>query len=326
VRVGYTRILLSGIFSVNPAMFTISRLQFAYALLFIAPAMWSVNYLVARLSNGVIEPHLLAFLRWFLAFLLMLPFAQRELREKWPAWRQEWPEFLLLGALGMWVCGAFVYMGGKTTPAINIGLLYALAPVLIAIVSTQLLHEKLRLQQICGVALAIGGTLVVISEGDVNNVINARFRVGDVWVLIAVICWTAYSVLLKKRESSLSPFARLVMITAGGLVVLTPFTALEIGLMGVPDDWGLALVLVVLVAVFPGFGAYQAYSFMQSELGAARTGLVLYLGPLYAAVMAWIFLQEPAQWFHVLGALFLLPGMYLATRIKQSDVPVAAKS
>ncbi|MBX2825499.1 MAG: DMT family transporter [Gammaproteobacteria bacterium] len=298
------------------------RLQFAHALLFIAPAMWSVNYIVARLANGVIEPHLLAFLRWLMAFMLMLPFAWSELRRLWPDWRREWPEFLFLGALGMWVCGAFVYIGGKTTQAINIGLLYALAPVLIAVFSSRLFDDKLRGWQIVGVVLALGGMVLIVAQGQLDNIINVVFTTGDLWVLFAVLCWTLYSLVLRKRSSVLGPFARLTLITFGGLIVLLPFTLIEAHLLGLPGDWPYALFLAVLVAVFPGFGAYQAYSFMQSQLGAARTGLVLYLGPVYAAVIAWIVLGEPPQWFHVVGALLILPGMYLATR--SSTEPVAA--
>jgi len=298
----------------SPSSPFMTRTQFAHALLFIAPAMWSVNYIVARLANGVIEPHLLALLRWFMAFLLMLPFAWSELRRSWPAWRQEWPDFLFLGALGMCVCGAFVYIGGKTTQAINIGLLYALAPVLIAVFSSRLFDDKLRGWQIVGVILALSGMLLIVAQGQLENIINVVFTTGDLWVLFAVMCWTLYSLVLRKRVSVLGPFARLTMITCGGLVVLLPFTLIESQLLGLPSDWPYAIFLAVLVAIFPGFGAYQAYSFMQAQLGAARTGLVLYLGPVYAAVIAWIVLDEPPQWFHVTGAVLILPGMYLATR------------
>jgi len=90
----------------------------------ITPAMWSANYIVARAAPETIGPHLLAFSRWALALCLMLPVALPELHRKWPHWRSELRSFLLLGALGMWVCGAFVYIGGHTTEALNIGLLY----------------------------------------------------------------------------------------------------------------------------------------------------------------------------------------------------------
>ena len=291
-----------------------ARTRFAYLLIVLAPAMWSVNYLVARLSNGVIEPHLLALLRWSLAMGLMLPFAYSELKDKWPQWRHEWRDLLVFGALGMWICGAFVYIGGKTTEAINIGLLYALAPVMIAVASAKMFDDRLRGLQVLGALLALTGSLVIIAKGHLQNILDVRFVVGDLWVLVAVCCWTVYSVLLRKRETVLGPFARLTAITLGGVLVLIPFTIVESVVVGLPVDWPYALFLAVLVAVFPGFGAYQAYSFMQSVLGPAKTGLVLYLGPLYAAIMAWLFLGEQPQWFHALGAAFLLPGMFLATR------------
>ena len=94
-------------------------------LIIITPAMWSANYLVARYAPGIVAPHLLAFLRWSMAFCLMLPFAYAELRREWPQWRNEWKEMIFLGALGMWICGAFVYIGCLlyTSPSPRDGLL-----------------------------------------------------------------------------------------------------------------------------------------------------------------------------------------------------------
>ena len=126
--------------------------------------MWSMNYIVARLAPGVIEPHMLAFLRWLFAFALMLPFAWSQLRELWPQWKSEWRDLLLLGGLGMWICGAFVYQGGQTTEALNIGLLYALAPVLIALGSAVWFDDKLRGWQLVGLFLAISGMLLILSR------------------------------------------------------------------------------------------------------------------------------------------------------------------
>lgn len=302
-----------------------NRTRFAYLLLVIAPAMWSVNYIVARTSNGVIEPHLLALLRWSLAFLIMLPFAWKELKQRWVDWRHEWQHCLFLGALGMWVCGAFVYIGGKTTEAINIGLLYAMAPVMIAVASARLFDDRLRGVQIIGATMALTGMLIIVIKGSISNLLNVQLVPGDLWVLFAFCCWTVYSLLLRKWPSVLGPFARLTVITAGGILVLLPFTLVEAVWLGLPTDWPNALFLAVMVAVFPGFGAYQAYSYMQSVLGAAKTGLVLYLGPLYAAVIAWVLLGEAPQWFHLLGAIFILPGMYLATRPSTLNKPVAVQ-
>ena len=94
-----------------------ARLRRAQLLLWVVPALWSSNYIIARAASGVVAPHVLALGRWSFALALMLPFVARELIRTWPRWRGEWPQMLVLGALGMWVCGAFVYLGGQTPSA-----------------------------------------------------------------------------------------------------------------------------------------------------------------------------------------------------------------
>lgn len=266
------------------------------------------------MAPGVIEPHLLAFLRWFIAFSLMLPLAWSELRAQWPVWIREWKDLLVLGALGMWICGAFVYIGGRTTEAVNIGLIYAVAPVLIAVASARLFGDRLRGWQIVGLIISIVGVLFIISRGSLDRLIAVDFTRGDVWIVVAVLSWTGYSILLRLRPSCLGTFARLTAICGFGLLVLLPFTAVELAFTGLPTDWPKALFISALAGVLPGFGAYQAYSFMQKELGPSRTGLVLYMGPVYTALIAWWLLSEPPMWYHAVGTMLILPGMYLAMR------------
>ena len=56
--------------------------QIAFALIFVAPALWSVNYLVARWAPGVVAPHMLALARWGVAALMLGAFCWRELHAK----------------------------------------------------------------------------------------------------------------------------------------------------------------------------------------------------------------------------------------------------
>lgn len=290
------------------------RRQLAQALLFITPLFWSMNYIGARSAVGHIGGHQLALGRWTLALLIMLPFAWRELRGRWPDWRGEMPVMLLLGGLGMWICGAFVYIGAETTPAVNIGLLYALAPVLIAVLSIRMLGERLSAAQLAGAVIAIAGVAVILFKGSPAQARAIELTRGDLWIGVAVLAWVAYSLVLKRRPSALGPFARLTAITAAGIVVLIPFTIAEVAIAGLAEPSWRVLGLIALVALLPGVGAYQSYSFVQRELGAARTGLILYLGPIYSALVAWALLGEQPRWYHAVGAALILPGIWLATR------------
>jgi drug/metabolite transporter (DMT)-like permease len=297
-----------------------SRHRLALILLFVAPAFWTVNYLVARWAPGYVAPHILALGRWSMALVLMLiwlykPMLANAVQYKAAIKRERW-QLLVLGALGMWVCGAFVYQGGRNTQAINIALIYAISPVLIALISTRLMHERQSALQKFGFALGIAGALVVVSKGSVQSFLGLQMNLGDWWIIAAASCWAVYSVLLKYWVSDLPPAIRLAAITAGGVIVLIPFTIVESQLWTV-DAWiswrGVGLML--LAAIFPGFLSYQSHSFILKELGAAQSAVLLYLSPVYAAIAAWLALGEPMRWYHFVGAALVLPGVYLSGKI-----------
>jgi drug/metabolite transporter (DMT)-like permease len=291
-----------------------SARRLAFVLLFVTPALWGVNYLVARSALDVAAPHALALGRWVLAGALLTVFSWRELAGRRAAIRAEWKSLLALGALGMWVCGAFVYIGAHTTAASNIALVYAVSPVLIALYSTWALGERMGPAQVAGVALAFSGVLHVALEGHWPGLITLAFTAGDLWVLAAALAWTAYALILKGVPSVFGPLPRLALSCWGGVLVLIPFTLIEAAWF-MPTVFGArTLIYMVALAVFPGFGAYLAYSFMQRELGAARVGVVIYLGPLYSAVLAWAVLGEPIMAYHLLGGALILSGVFLATR------------
>ena len=291
-----------------------AEVRLATALVFVTPALWSVNYLVARWAPGVIAPHMLALARWVVAVLILGAFCWRELAAKRHLIRAEAGQFVVLGALGMWVCGAFVYIGGRSTLAVNIGLIYAAAPVLIALASALWLHERFGAAQALGVVLALAGVLQILFKGNWAAALQLGINPGDLWIAVAVLCWTAYSLLLRAWPSAFGALARLTLIACGGVLVLIPFTLWE-AVYWLPStlSWQSA-GLVLAAALLPGAAAYGAYSFMQRVLGAARVGVALYLGPLYSAAIGWAVLGERIEPFHAVGALLILPGIWLSTR------------
>lgn len=288
--------------------------RLAWLLLWVTPALWSSNYLIARTADGLVTPHVLALLRWSLALALMLPFTAPALLSAPRRWTAEWPQLLVLGGLGMWICGAFVYLGAQTTSALNIALIYAVAPVGIAIGGVALLHERMSASQRGGALLALAGVLYVLAKGEIGNLLAVRFTPGDLWIVAAALAWIAYSLLSQRWRSVLPPAARTAAVVAGGLVVLLPFTLVELWLVPQPPWNWRATLLVVLAAVLPGALSYTAYAVVQRELGASRTGLMLYLAPLYAALLAWALLGEPPRGHHLVGAALILPSIWLATR------------
>jgi drug/metabolite transporter (DMT)-like permease len=288
--------------------------RLAYLLLLLAPGLWSANMIVARWAAGWFPPHALAFWRWTIALVPMLALCGAALWRRRAEVRHEWRDLLLLGALGMWICGAFVYIAGETTTATNIGLIYAGVPILVMLLSARVFHEPLSAAQFTGAIVALAGVLVIIVKGEPGTLLRLAFTRGDLWALSAASCWAIYTVLLRQRPTALDPFLRLTAITAAGILVLLPFTLVEALVVGLPPLEWRSLIAAGVVGLLPGFGAYQAYSRLVRELGPARAGLVLYLTPLYTAAIAWLLLGEPVRWYHALGAALVFPGLLLASR------------
>lgn len=291
-----------------------SRQRLALALLWITPALWSVNYIVARKAPGVVDPYLLALGRWALAGLIVGFIARAELWQKRRAVLAAWPQYLVLGTLGMFICGAWVYQGARTTSAMNIALIYSASPVLIALGAVAWLGERFSARQALGVAVALAGVMHVIVKGQWLALAQVQWVAGDGWIVACMLSWAGYALLLKKWPSTLSATARLAAASAGGVAVLLPFAAWEL-LQPASPPWTLqAAVLTAIAALVPGVGAYWAYGFAQKVLGASRVASSLYLGPLYAALAAWGVLGEALGMHHAIGAALILPGIFLVTR------------
>lgn len=278
------------------------------------PVLWAVNFIIARRAPGVIEPYSLAFGRWALAGLLLAGVAWRELWRERAHLRAAWPQYLLLGFCGMLVCGAWVYLGAHTTTAMNIALIYAASPVLIAMGAVLWLGETFRWQQVAGVALALTGVVHVVVQGQWLALASVQWVAGDLWIVAAMLAWAAYALLQKLWPSPLGSTARLAAISAGGVAVLFPCAVWEQLQPATPAWTWQATAMVVAAALAPGLAAYWLYGATQKVLGASRVAVTLYLGPLYAALAAWGVLGEPLGSHHWAGAALILPGVYWVSR------------
>ena len=285
----------------------------AVVALWFIPLLWSVNLLVARMAPGLVSPHVLAAGRWMIAGTVLLVLARQERRMIAVVLRAHPWRYVLMGACGMWICGAWVYIAGQSTSALNLSLIYSSAPVMIAVGSVWWLGERMRAAQRLGVVLALVGVVHVVVRGDWLRLSEAHFVVGDLWVSAAAVSWAAFALLQKRWQAPISATAQLTAITAGGVAVLLPFAAWELTLSSTPPLSWQAMGLMLVTGLLPGVGAYWIYTWTQRILGASRVGMTLYLSPLYAAVMGWLALGEPMGSFHVWGGALILGGVALVT-------------
>jgi drug/metabolite transporter (DMT)-like permease len=274
----------------------------------------ATNSIIAR--GGVIHvpPISLAFFRWFLVFLILLPFTINNISKNRSYLIKESKKLFFLGFMGCGVCGAFPFLAGMTTTVTNIGIIYTSSPIFIILISSIFFKEKIFRLQICGLALCLFGVLLVIMKGKISLLMSLKFTSGDLWVLGAAIGWALYAIFLLRWKSRFSFFARFCLIAFLGSVSLLPFTIIENIFIREINFDKYFYFWTLFAAISPGIIAYTIHQKVQKSLGASTTGFILYLFAIYGAFYGIIFFNESLKIYHYVGASLVFLGVFFARK------------
>jgi drug/metabolite transporter (DMT)-like permease len=283
----------------------------ALLALALVPLFFATNVVIGRFVAADVAPWTLAFLRWTGAFLILLPFAAPQLRASFAAIRAEAKMIVLLGFLGMLICGGCVYLALHHTTASNATLIYTASSVIILLLEWWFRGRAIGLREIVGTLLAFAGVGVVAlgSEGW-----RLTLNPGDALIGVAAVSWAIYSVLLKRPGIAAIPGNALfsaIMFT--GIVLLLPMMLWEASTGPAFPRSTTAWLAVAAVALIPSVGAYSGYQYGVRRFGPTTMAMSSYLWTPYGLLLAVTFLGETLRTFHVLGLALILPGVVLAT-------------
>ena len=285
-----------------------------YALLALMPLMFASNLVIGRASAGLVEPWTLAFWRWAIATLILLPFAWRGIAAGWSAFRTVRREIFILGALGMLICGGVVYISLHATTATNATLLYTASTLFIVVLDAVYFRNPLTPTRIVGVAIGFLGVATIVLEGELDRFLTLQFNWGDLGIAVCALSWAIYSVMLKgeglHRLPSLPLFALIAAV--GALMLVPPMLYEAIALDAVPTE-GRAWLSILALAIIPSVGAYGIYQYGVKEAGPSITGVFFYLVPVYGVVLAVLTLGETFRAYHAVGLVLVVVGVVLAT-------------
>lgn len=299
--------------------------KWALAGLLLAVLCWSGNALVARAVHNDITPFALAFWRWSLACVLLLPFVMVPLLKHLSALRAAGWRLLVLAAVGISAYNSLLYSAAQTTVAINITLVSTCLPLMTFIGTGLLLGEWPQRRAWLGMAIAALGLLILITQGRWSTLASLSFTKGDIIMLLAVADWALYSLLLKHWAKYLQPIPPLVLLGTLmllGVPMILPFYLLELSNGAQIDVSATTLGAIGYTAVFASLVAYLAWNHGIRVVGAAKAALTTYLMPVFTAILGWILLGEGLQVFHWIGGGLIFTGLLLATQVKPSSAPV----
>ncbi|MEJ8799885.1 DMT family transporter [Trinickia caryophylli] len=287
-------------------------------LLSVPPFLWAGNAVVGRMIGGLVPPLTLNFLRWLLAFVILLPWAARVLHPRSGLW-QHWRRFALLGLFGVGCYNALQYLALRTSSPLNVTLMASSVPVWMLGVGWLCFGQRISGRQFVGTLLSIAGVLLVLCRGRWSVLMQFRLVPGDLYMLAAAFAWSLYSWLLTRTREPAAWRADwsafLLAQIALGLVWSGLFSAGEWALTDPHVVWGWPLALaLVYVGVGPAILAYCCWGFGVQRVGPDIAGFFVNLTPLFAALLSAAFLGEWPQLYHGLAFVLIVGGIVVASR------------
>ena len=287
----------------------------AYIMLVCATLFWSGNFMVGKfafLEN--IPPLSLVFYRWSLVWLILLPFTFKEILKHKNTILNNLPLIFFLGFTSVGLFNSFTYLSLIHTQVINATLFNTAIPAVIILLCFLFNVEKTNKFQILGLVISVLGILSIITKLDIEILLSLNFNKGDIIMIGGVITWGIYSTLLKKKKFTLPLLTLVHVICTFGLICVFPQFFYEFS-QGQFIEFNTNLIyILIFLALFPSIGSYYCWAGAVSIIGANRAGIFLSLIPLFSTMMAIIYFKEQFQFFHLIGAILIILGLFLSNK------------
>lgn len=280
----------------------------AVIALIIANIIWGAAPPIFKWALEDIGPFTLAFLRFSIATILILPFAYRHLSVE----RKDYLKILLIAVSGVFINITFFFLGLKFAPSINASIIGSAGPIFLIFAAILILKEHPRKRVILGSIIGLVGVLLIMlkplfsEEPNLNLFGNFLFflaMLGGLWHIII-------GRELLKRYTALGVTFWSFFI---GSLAFLPFFMSEnlnepfFNNLTLPSISGIVFGAVLCSAL-----AYYLFFWALKYMPAAETGIFVYLDPIVTVIIALPLLGERPDTFYYIGSLFVFFGIYIA--------------
>jgi len=289
-----------------------SRKILFHSLALITSFIWGSTFAVSKvLLNNGLSPAGIMTLRFLLAYFLMLPFAHKHLISK--SWKDEL-RFLLCGLSG----GSLYFLSENTAVELTsasstVALLVCLTPVFTALANFFVYRdEKLSKRFLGGSLVALTGTALVV--------FNGVFVLDDNPLVIilsisAGLCWTVYSLVLRKLENNYSSDTITRKVFFWGVVTMAVY------FLFFPKNTPVETLLkpevafcLIFLAVIASLGCFLVWNMVIKRIGVVPASNYLFFNPVSALITAHIVLDENITIYAIMGCTLIITGVYLCNR------------
>ncbi len=279
-------------------------------------------FVVVKIGVSEMPPWTFCFSRALISALILLPLVAGHYGDMIGLLRRRWLEAVFIGAIGLGLTQGVTFVALSHTSAINVGIIFALAPMATMLLARLVLREPMNGWQGIGLAVAFVGIVVIAVHGSLAILLGLKIGVGDLYAFCAILLFAGYTVLLKRAKFELPTLPLLVILLFAGSVSALPFSLWEIA-HGEHEHLAMTGYLALAyTGVIGGSFMYFLYNWSIGVLGASRAGTLIYTQMIFATFFAWLILGERIEWYHFAGGGLVIVGILFVVLLRPK--PAAA--
>jgi len=288
---------------------------------FTSAFLWSTTFVSARflMKNQSIDPLSLSLFRFLLGSLVLFVIGCFIYRRKlFAITLKDIFKIMFLSLFGVVGMSSLLFLGQKTTSAINSSMIMSLCPVMILMIGV-FIGEKLSFFKISGILIALLGCLLVINVLTLTGFhYSPNLYTGDLYIFLAGLCWAIYSVFSKPLVLRLGGFINTVwsmLFGAAELIILRMFFLSDSTLPDSNWDW----LIVLYIAVFPTALAFLAWYKAMEKIDLHLLNVMQYITPVGTIILAYLLLGEKMNVLNLIGVVLVIAGIFI-TSIKPKNI------
>lgn len=287
----------------------------ASVLLICTCVIWGIQPMFAKFVVREMSPIPMVSIRYTIVALTLFAML---------AWRGEkllppsrtWPALFTMGILGVCINNVTQFTGLQYSTVTNFTIIATLTPIVTALLSFVLIHERLHRLQWLGICSSLCGALYLLSNGSLASILTLSFNIGDVLFFTSQVAWALYSIIVVRIIDDVSPFA---IVAWSGLLgsLTTAAGAAYFGHFELPSLLSpLALGSYLFVIFAGGLIAMIFWNKGTGIVGPSQAAVFMNIMPLVGIVCGVLFLDEHFLAAQAVGGVLILSGVYLTTQYR----------
>lgn len=295
-------------------MTIVSKLNWRpHAALLLVNILYGAGYSIARIPlNGYITPGVFIAIRVSISIILFTVFAALYLKNPFYIERKHIPRFIACGIFGVAINQICFFEGLSRTSEMNASLLMILTPILILVMAFVLKEISFSWLRILGVSLGCMGAYIIMRGKGAAYTMSSKGFYGDIFILINAFSYSLYLVLVKKLMRTYEPLKVILFVFIIGWIPVLAYATPQVDAIQWYAFTPIVWLSILFISVFVTFLVYLLNIYAIHKSDATLAGIYIYVQPLFAALFAYVINGNRIQNYHIIAAIFIFVGLYLA--------------